>query len=326
MDQRLLDRLLAIERRLHRLEGSGDRPARIPSNRLLLGAGGAVRIEAFGNDGSTDDTEDERTVLLLEDGSVSVYRGDGSSQVGILDNLGATAKPGTGDDEDDGYAVGSRWIDVTNDKSYVCLDASAGAAVWGLAAVGGVAVDAHAARHERAGADEIDGDHLDVDFTPSNYTPATTPAEAAHVDDLAAHLYGIDQALGGSGSNSITTGCYGSQAYTSGTGNLSWSLTGYTTLPGTSDTALASVGSGVWAIVVGVTLPGGGTAEFRLQDTTAGTTIATITGVTTSGVYSTTSISNYPSGSTQSVQVQARTQSANGFTISCPWATLHVEE
>ena len=60
-------------------------------------------------------------------------------------------------------------------------------------------VAAHASRHERAGADEIDGDHLDIDFTPANYTPAITPAEAAHVDDLAAHLQGIDTALAGGG-------------------------------------------------------------------------------------------------------------------------------
>ena len=56
-------------------------------------------------------------------------------------------------------------------------------------------LDDHDAQHERAGSDEIDGDHLDIDFTPSGYTPATTPAEAANVDDLAAHLYGIDQIL-----------------------------------------------------------------------------------------------------------------------------------
>jgi len=42
----------------------------------------------------------------------------------------------------------------------------------------------------------LDGDHLDVDFTPSNYTPDAAPAEAADVDDLAAHLKGIDTALG----------------------------------------------------------------------------------------------------------------------------------
>lgn len=52
------------------------------------------------------------------------------------------------------------------------------------------------ARLERAGADELDGDHLDIDMTPTAYVPDTTPAEAANVDDLAAHLYGIDVALG----------------------------------------------------------------------------------------------------------------------------------
>lgn len=69
--------------------------------------------------------------------------------------------------------------------------------------VDGVNVSAHASRHERGGADEIDGDHLDIDFTPSNYTPDTTPAEAANVDDLAAHLYGIDTALGSAGGGGL---------------------------------------------------------------------------------------------------------------------------
>lgn len=42
----------------------------------------------------------------------------------------------------------------------------------------------------------INGDHLDITFTPANYTPDATPAEADDVDDLAAHLKGIDDALG----------------------------------------------------------------------------------------------------------------------------------
>lgn len=45
-------------------------------------------------------------------------------------NESASAAPTSGDDSGDGYSVGSRWIDTTNDKEYVCLDASAGAAVW----------------------------------------------------------------------------------------------------------------------------------------------------------------------------------------------------
>jgi hypothetical protein len=54
---------------------------------------------------------------------------------------------------------------------------------------------AHAASHLRAGTDEIDGDQLDIDWNPSNYTP-TTVAEADHADHLAAHLKGIDTAIG----------------------------------------------------------------------------------------------------------------------------------
>lgn len=45
-------------------------------------------------------------------------------------NLSATAAPGTGDDSGSGYAVGSRWIDTTNDKEYVCVDSTTSAAVW----------------------------------------------------------------------------------------------------------------------------------------------------------------------------------------------------
>lgn len=48
----------------------------------------------------------------------------------LLHNLAATAAPGVGDDSADGYAVGSRWIDTATDAEYVCLDATAGAAVW----------------------------------------------------------------------------------------------------------------------------------------------------------------------------------------------------
>lgn len=49
---------------------------------------------------------------------------------GPLNNFVATAAPGVNDDSGDGYSVGSRWVDVTADEAYICLDATAGAAVW----------------------------------------------------------------------------------------------------------------------------------------------------------------------------------------------------
>ena len=45
-------------------------------------------------------------------------------------NTAATAAPTVNDDSGAGYSVGSLWADTTNDRAYICLDASAGAAVW----------------------------------------------------------------------------------------------------------------------------------------------------------------------------------------------------
>ena len=45
-------------------------------------------------------------------------------------NAVATTAPGVGDDSDDGYEVGSRWINVTTDRHYSALDVTVGAAVW----------------------------------------------------------------------------------------------------------------------------------------------------------------------------------------------------
>jgi hypothetical protein len=45
-------------------------------------------------------------------------------------NYAGTAAPGAGDDNADGYRVGSMWIDISNDKAYRCVDDSTGAAVW----------------------------------------------------------------------------------------------------------------------------------------------------------------------------------------------------
>lgn len=50
-------------------------------------------------------------------------------------NLDATQAPTANDDSTLGYLEGSRWVDVTNDYAYTCVDATPTAAVW----VGGAA-------------------------------------------------------------------------------------------------------------------------------------------------------------------------------------------
>jgi len=48
----------------------------------------------------------------------------------ILNKLDATVNPAVTDDSGDGYAVGSIWINVTDDYSFILMDATVGAAVW----------------------------------------------------------------------------------------------------------------------------------------------------------------------------------------------------
>ncbi len=45
-------------------------------------------------------------------------------------NLTATTNPSVNDDGSDGYSIGSRWINTSSDKEYVCLDTAVGNAVW----------------------------------------------------------------------------------------------------------------------------------------------------------------------------------------------------
>jgi hypothetical protein len=56
-------------------------------------------------------------------------------------------------------------------------------------------VEDHASTHIQGGSDEIDGDQLDIDFTPSNYAPSVSPPEVTDLNQLTAHLAGIDLAL-----------------------------------------------------------------------------------------------------------------------------------
>lgn len=50
--------------------------------------------------------------------------------VAVKHNLAATGAPTATDDSASDYAVGSDWIDTTNDNTYRCVDATASAAVW----------------------------------------------------------------------------------------------------------------------------------------------------------------------------------------------------
>ncbi len=59
-----------------------------------------------------------------------VIGGGSTGMTEIKYNLSATVAPTITNDSAGGYRVGSRWINITADQEYVCVDATVGAAVW----------------------------------------------------------------------------------------------------------------------------------------------------------------------------------------------------
>lgn len=49
---------------------------------------------------------------------------------GLKNKLDAVSAPVSTNDDSEGYSVGSFWVDVTNDESYRCVDATTNLAVW----------------------------------------------------------------------------------------------------------------------------------------------------------------------------------------------------
>ena len=78
---------------------------------------------------SHDGTTGEGPMIALTTSISGVLPVANGGFAGIHKVDGTTA-PTANEDTGDGYAVGSWWLDTTNDIAYVCLDATAAAAVW----------------------------------------------------------------------------------------------------------------------------------------------------------------------------------------------------
>ena len=97
-------------------------------------------------------------------GETTPAAGSFTTLTSTTNKLDATAAPTVNNDTDEGYVVGSRWVDVTADKEYVCLDNTDGAAVW-TETTGG------AGAYELAtDAETVTGTATDKVTTPANIT------------------------------------------------------------------------------------------------------------------------------------------------------------
>lgn len=120
-------------------------------------------------------------LTLALDTTVLTLDADGELTIGAIDTKG------------DLLVFGSRITSLpvgSNDQVLVADSTAASGLKWAAAPTA-----AHGSTHVTGAADEIDGDKLDIDWNPTNYTPTTSPTEADSVDNLTAHLAGIDTAL-----------------------------------------------------------------------------------------------------------------------------------
>ncbi len=112
------------------------------------------------------------TALSVAQGGTGATTANGAkSNIGlgnvanILNKLDATAAPTAGDDSADGYTIGSRWLDVSGSKEYVCSDATEGAAVWIDVTAGGTGgYDGNIATLDIDGGTDIGADVTDSDL------------------------------------------------------------------------------------------------------------------------------------------------------------------
>jgi hypothetical protein len=134
-------------------------------------------------------------------------------------NFTATVAPSFNNDSDDGYEIGSRWIDETNDKEYVALDVTIGSAIWTetTQSGGAGAVSSVFGRTGAVIAATGDYDAFQVDYGPGNlidWDSSLDPGQvqnaldqlAERITDLENENIFIDQSGGTSDTYGVLSG------------------------------------------------------------------------------------------------------------------------
>lgn len=132
-----------------------------------IGSGGAAHAAATTSDAgfmsAADKTAHNAVVAeAIRDGdfagsyAADLTRTGAGAYAGLKSNLAAIVAPTVTDDSAADYAVGSRWIDVVADRTWVCVDATVGAALW-MEVGGGMPLPFYAQRRVAGDYDPIVG-------------------------------------------------------------------------------------------------------------------------------------------------------------------------
>lgn len=112
--------------------------ARIGVSNVTQHIGSLIHQNLSGAGTNTHDQIDAHIVDATNPHSVTPAQLSLGNVLNIKHKIDATISPAIGNDSTENYSEGSIWTDTTNDKSYICVDASTGAAIWTeITSVGG---------------------------------------------------------------------------------------------------------------------------------------------------------------------------------------------
>lgn len=232
-----------------------------------------------------------------------------------LNKVDATTAPTINDDVGDGYSVGSQWIDVTNDLGYVCLDATAGAAIWKLTTLttavvlaGGTYTGKITTVASASGGAGLNVPHGTAPSSPSNGDFwSTTAGFFARVNGATQQLLSL---IGGTLTGKLTT-------VATGTGGAGFNLPHGTAPSSPADGDVWTTTSGAFVRVNGATVALGAASPFTESfQSTAITMTAGAIGTVAHGLSGRPKVI-YP-------YIRCKTAELNyavGDEVLCPWQT-----
>lgn len=139
---------------------------------------------------------------------------------GTFDNLSASANPTVNNDVDEGYSPGSRWINLTTDAAWICVDNTDGAAVWQsmtAAAAGwdGDIADVVFTTGADIGADLADGDRIIIGDASDSNNP-----KRSEVSRVKTYIKKQDVATYAANQTLTTAECHGYVIYVTGAATI----------------------------------------------------------------------------------------------------------
>lgn len=197
---------------------------------VVVPASGSISVTGIGSDITTvnalvDDIELQTRIgagdiRIQVDGTLltvaqSNVRLTALNPINIRHNFSAVTDPTNTDDATVGYSVGSRWINTTNDTSFVCLDSTTSSASWSLVSLDSGDTSTYFEAYDNAGGTVVGTTFTDlpldtqrVSGSDYSHTPGSAVVEVQATGTYLVYGHGSTDVSGGSSRTVTAVGLF----------------------------------------------------------------------------------------------------------------------